>query len=178
MWVESTEGVGSTFHFIITTAPHQPVAPAVPDTPRSASTDSNPAGKLALRCPLRILLADDNPVNLKVAQMMLQRLGYLADPAGNGREVLAAQDLAPYDVILMDVEMPELDGLAATRLLRAAGGPAHRPWIVALTANAMADDRAKAFAAGMNDFLTKPYRPDQLAAVLERAHRELAAAPR
>jgi signal transduction histidine kinase/ActR/RegA family two-component response regulator len=177
MWVESTEGVGSTFHFTITATPHQPAAPAAPDAPRPSS-DSAAAAKLGLRCPLRILLADDNPVNLKVAQMMLQRLGYLADPAGNGNEVLAAQELAPYDVILMDVEMPELDGLEATRLLRAAGGPAHRPWIVALTANAMADDRAKALAAGMNDFLTKPYRPDQLAAVLERAHRELTAGPR
>jgi len=177
MWVESTAGVGSTFHFTITTTPHQPAAPAAPDTPAPATAFAA-AIKLAVRCPLRILLADDNPVNLKVAQMMLQRLGYLADPAGNGNEVLAAQALVPYDVILMDVEMPELDGLGATRQIRAAGGPAHRPWIVALTANAMADDRAKALAAGMNDFLTKPYRPDQLAVVLERAYRELAANPR
>jgi signal transduction histidine kinase/ActR/RegA family two-component response regulator len=172
MWVESTEGVGSTFHFTITTAPHQPPAAVVADKPLPPVEAT---AKLGLRCPLRLLLADDNPVNLKVAQMMLQRLGYRADPAGNGRDVLAAQALAPYEVILMDVEMPEIDGLEATRQLRATGGSTYRPWIIALTANAMTDDRDKALAAGMNDFLTKPYRPDQLAVVLERAFRELAA---
>ncbi len=172
MWVESTEGAGSTFHFTIATTAHQPAAPASPlpagDAPATAT-----AAKLGVRCPLRILLADDNPVNLKVAQMMLQRLGYRADPAGDGREVLEAQARAPYEVILMDVEMPEIDGLEAARRLRAGGAPAHRPWIIALTANAMADDRGKALAAGMNDFLTKPYRPDQLAAILERAHQQI-----
>ncbi|WP_438480118.1 response regulator [Oleiharenicola lentus] len=128
---------------------------------------------LAQRCPLKILLADDNPVNLKVAQMMLQRLGYRADPAANGRDVIEAVARSPYDLILMDVEMPELDGLQTTRRIRSTGASIHRPWIVALTANAMQDDRERARAAGMNDFLTKPFRPEQLSAALERGYQQL-----
>ena len=178
MWVESTVGAGSTFHFTIVAGVAEPdVASPALNTPASPAANEAPA-QLAQRCPLRILLAEDNAVNLKVAKFMLQRLGYRADPAGNGREVLAALALAPYDVILMDLEMPEMDGREATQLIRAAGTAPQRPWIIALTANAMTDDREKALAAGMNDYLTKPYRAEQLAAVLERAHRELAAGAR
>lgn len=134
-----------------------------------------PSLTLAQRCPLKLLLADDNPVNLKVAQMMLQRLGYRADPAADGREVLAALARTTYDAILMDVEMPELDGLEVTRHIRATmPGAGDRPWIIALTANAMQEDREKALGAGMNDFITKPFLPDQLAAALEHAHGQLA----
>ena len=118
-----------------------------------------------------MLLADDNAVNLRVAQMMLQRLGYRTDMAINGLEVLEACDRVPYDVILMDVEMPELDGIEATiRLRKAKSDSPESPWIIALTANAMKEDRDKALAAGMNDFISKPFRPPELAAALEKAH--------
>jgi CheY-like chemotaxis protein len=129
-----------------------------------------PLPLLAQRWPLKILLADDNSVNLKVAQMMLARLGYPCDLAANGSEVIEALERTDYDVILMDVEMPELDGLEATRRIRAARpDPGDRPWIIALTANAMQEDREKALSAGMNDFLTKPFRSEHLVGALERA---------
>ena len=130
-----------------------------------------PEQKLAEKCPLKMLLADDNAVNLRVAQMMLQRLGYRTDMAINGLDVLEACDRVPYDVILMDVEMPELDGIEATiRLRKAKSDSPESPWIIALTANAMKEDRDKALAAGMNDFISKPFRPPELAAALEKAH--------
>jgi signal transduction histidine kinase/CheY-like chemotaxis protein len=127
---------------------------------------------LAERCPLKVLVADDNPVNLKVAQMMLLRLGYRVNLAANGRDVLEALRLAAYDVIFMDVEMPELDGLETTRQIRARG-VLDRPWIIALTANAMKDDRERARAAGMNDYLTKPFRPEEIEAALVHAFEQL-----
>jgi PAS domain S-box-containing protein len=134
-------------------------------------------GRLAERHPLRILIAEDNPVNQRVASLMLQRLGYRAATAGNGLEALAAFELTDYDVVLMDVDMPELDGCEATRRLRATRGSATRPWVIALTAGAMPGDRERALGAGMNDFLTKPVRSESLAAALVQAHGALAKGP-
>ncbi len=125
--------------------------------------------ELGLRHPLRILLAEDNPVNQKLAIRLLAQMGYTTDVAGNGLEAIAALDQTPYDVILMDVQMPELDGLEATRRIRAAraADPARpEPWIVAMTANALAGDRELCIAAGMNDYVSKPIRPAALAAAL------------
>ncbi len=118
----------------------------------------------------RILLAEDNSVNQKVALHMLARMGYRADLAGNGLEVLEAVKRQEYDVILMDVQMPELDGLEATRQLRREQ-PAgrRRPWIIALTANAMEGDREVCLAAGMDDYLGKPMKAGELAAAFVRA---------
>ncbi len=120
--------------------------------------------------PLHILLAEDHPTNQMLALRILDRLGYRADVAGNGLEVLAALERQHYDVVLMDVQMPEMDGLEATRHIRAeeAGG-AHRPvHIVAMTANAMQGDREMCLAAGMNDYVSKPIRVDALVAALSR----------
>jgi PAS domain S-box-containing protein len=118
----------------------------------------------------RILLAEDNVVNQRVALMMLGKLGYRADVAADGHEVVEATRRQPYDVILMDVQMPGMDGLEATRVLQQewAGRP-QRPWIIAITANAMEGDREKCFAAGMDDYISKPMKLDELSASLERA---------
>jgi CheY-like chemotaxis protein len=122
---------------------------------------------LADRHPLRILLAEDNAVNRKVAIRLLANMGYQTDVAGNGLEAIEALEKKEFDVVLMDVQMPELDGLGATRQIRARwpDRPLH---IVAMTANAMAGDRELCIAAGMNDYVSKPIRPPELAEALAR----------
>jgi CheY-like chemotaxis protein/HPt (histidine-containing phosphotransfer) domain-containing protein len=119
--------------------------------------------------PLRILLAEDNAVNQKVALALLGQLGYRADVAWNGLEALAALERHSYDVVLMDVQMPELDGLDATRQICARWSPEARPRIIAMTANALLEDREECFAAGMDDYVAKPIRPEELAQALTRA---------
>lgn len=116
---------------------------------------------------LRILLAEDNVVNQKVARLMLRRLGYEADISSNGLEAIEAVRLRPYDLILMDVQMPELDGLEATKQIRAMESLNHQPWIVALTANAMQGDRERCLEAGMDGYLSKPLRKEDLALLLD-----------
>ena len=123
---------------------------------------------LGERHPLRILLAEDNAVNRKLAIRLLANMGYSTDVAENGLEAIAALEAKEFDVVLMDVQMPELDGLGATRQIRARwpDRPVH---IVAMTANAMAGDRDLCIAAGMNDYVSKPIRPPELAEALARA---------
>jgi signal transduction histidine kinase/DNA-binding response OmpR family regulator len=123
---------------------------------------------LAERYPLRLLLAEDNAVNQKLALRLLERMGYAAKVASNGREAVEAVEREPFDVVLMDVQMPEMDGLEATRRIVAAHGPSG-PRIVAMTANAMAEDREACLAAGMADYLTKPIRVEELADALARS---------
>ena len=126
--------------------------------------------------PLRILLAEDMVINQKVALQMLGRLGYRADIASNGLEVLEALRRQPYDVILMDVQMPEMDGLEATRRVRSGewmepdkkGSFRHQPYIIAMTANAMQEDRQICMAAGMDDYLSKPIRVDEIIRALSQ----------
>jgi PAS domain S-box-containing protein len=118
---------------------------------------------------LRILLAEDNAVNQKVALRLLDQLGYRADVAANGLEALQALERQPYDLVLMDVQMPELDGLDATRRICERWPSQVRPRIIAMTANAMAEDREACFAAGMDDYVAKPIRLDELAAAVSRA---------
>jgi len=125
------------------------------------------AERLATRLPLRILLAEDNAVNQKVALRVLERMGFRAEVAGNGVEVLQLLAQRPYDVVLMDVQMPEMDGLEATRQVRLRY-PNGVPRIIAMTANASIEDREACLAAGMDDYLSKPVRAEQLHAVLER----------
>ncbi len=141
---------------------------------RKAQAISKLDSSMAARIPLRILLTDDNVINQKVALRLLQQLGYKADTANNGLEAIRALERQPYDVILMDVQMPELDGMEATRRIRerqfGAEADPHfqRPLaIIAMTANAMQGDREKCLAAGMDDYLPKPVRPETLQAMLE-----------
>ncbi len=127
----------------------------------------------AAQSSLRILLAEDNMTNQKVATKLLQRLGYRADIAGNGLEVLDALHRQSYDVILMDVQMPEMDGLETARRICAeyGDGSDHRPrkpWIIAMTANAMKGDREMCLQAGMDDYVTKPVRREELAKAIAR----------
>jgi PAS domain S-box-containing protein len=124
---------------------------------------------LARRNPLRILLAEDNPVNQKLALFLLQRLGYSADVVENGREAVASLRARQYDVVLMDMQMPEMDGLEATRLILDEFAEARQPRIIAMTANVMQEDRDACMAAGMRDFLAKPIRVDELVAALNRS---------
>ncbi len=124
--------------------------------------------ELGVRHPLRILLAEDNAVNQKLALRLLQQMGYRADVAGNGLEVLQALARQPYDVVLMDIQMPEMDGLEASRQINQRYERCERPHIVAMTANAMQGDREMCLAAGMDDYITKPIRIGELAGALEK----------
>jgi CheY-like chemotaxis protein len=121
---------------------------------------------MAARHPLRILLAEDNVVNQKLALRFLQQMGYRADVASNGIEAVESVERQVYDVVLMDVQMPEMDGLEAARRICARWSADERPRIVAMTANAMQGDREMCLAAGMDDYLTKPIRVDRLVAAL------------
>ncbi len=129
----------------------------------AAATNGDALGR---EHPLAILLAEDNPVNQRVAILMLQRLGYRADLAANGREALEAVERQRYDLVLMDVQMPEMDGLQAAREICARMGSGNRPRIVAMTANATITDREDCFGAGMDDFLTKPVRSADLSRII------------
>jgi PAS domain S-box-containing protein len=124
---------------------------------------------LGVQVPLRLLLAEDNVINQKVALMLLRRLGYTADVVANGREVLEATRRRNYDVVLMDVQMPEMDGLEATRRLRARAGDGPRPRIIAMTANVMEGDRQACLDAGMDDYLGKPLRIGEIMLALRRS---------
>ena len=137
-------------------------APAAP-TP----TDGASAEPLGERHPLRILLAEDNAVNQKLALRLLSQMSYSTEVAGDGQQAIEALERNDFDVVLMDVQMPELDGLEATRRIRARW-PDRRLQIVAMTANAMAGDREACLAAGMDDYISKPIRPAELTAALER----------
>jgi CheY-like chemotaxis protein len=121
---------------------------------------------------MKILLAEDNPVNQKVALKMLGKLGYRADIASNGIEVLNAVEQIPYDVILMDCQMPEMDGYEATLHIRAMelSGERKPLHIIAMTANAMKGDREECLASGMNDYLSKPVRETELRRALQKCH--------
>ncbi|MBT2325571.1 response regulator [Variovorax paradoxus] len=142
-----------------------PAKPA-PGTAAKAQIDQT----MASRHPLRILLAEDNAVNQKLAMRLLQQMGYRADLASNGIEAVESVQRQAYDVVLMDVQMPELDGLDATRQICKLMEPPERPRIVAMTANAMQGDQEMCIAAGMDDYLTKPIRVDRLVDALNNVH--------
>ncbi len=145
--------------------------------PRAPAPVTAPASEPAAAPPgdLRILVAEDNAVNQQLVLALLGKLGYRADIASNGLEALSALERARYDVVLMDVQMPELDGLEATRRIHARWGE-ERPRIIAVTAGVLDDEREQCLAAGMDDFVSKPIRGEELAAALARLRPASAAA--
>jgi CheY-like chemotaxis protein len=157
---------------------HKPIRPIQLFDALSQSFDRRPASQrkppatmafdplLASRIPLRILMADDNRINQKVGRGFLAKLGYRADVVSNGLEVIEAMQRQPYDLIFLDIQMPEMDGYETARQIQRRW--AERPRIVAMTGNAMQGDREKCLAAGMDDYIVKPVRIDDLKATLER----------
>jgi signal transduction histidine kinase/AmiR/NasT family two-component response regulator/HPt (histidine-containing phosphotransfer) domain-containing protein len=180
-----SDSPGST-HIVFAHTVNKPVKPAQlcemltsallsPQKTSPQAPTSKPAQTLHERLPLRILLCDDNAINQKVAARILQQVGYEPGLAANGREALEALDKQPYDIIFMDVMMPEMDGLEATRMIRerqkdAAAHPNYqsRIIVIAMTAQAMQGDREKCLAAGMDDYLSKPILPKDVRAMIER----------
>jgi CheY-like chemotaxis protein len=158
--VDSSEGAGSTFWF---TACFDVASGRDVSAPEPAPT---PATR-AIKTGKRVLLAEDNVVNEKVATRFLQKLGYVVDAVGNGREAVDAWARGDYDLVLMDCQMPVLDGYAATREIRSRETGRARTPIVALTANAMKKDEIECRQAGMDDHLAKPIDRDALARCLE-----------
>lgn len=158
IWLESTLGHGSTFSFTVV-APSV-AAPPMPVIPLDQNADSEPGRAL------RVLVAEDHPVNQTVLLAMLRQLGVDADLAKDGYEVLEAAQRARYDVVLMDVQMPNLDGLEATGRLRQLLPLPERPRIIALTAHAMSGDRERCLEAGMDGYLSKPVNLSELRRVL------------
>ena len=139
---------------------------AAPQAPTRAPDKPRTDPEMAARHPLRILVAEDNLVNQKLALRLLEQMGYRADLASNGLEAIECVARQTYDVVLMDVQMPEMDGLEATRRIIANHPGGNRPRIVAMTANAMQGDRDMCLEAGMDDYITKPIRVDALVGAL------------
>ncbi len=167
---ESESGKGSTFHVLLPVE-SPPSAPPPSAVLPSASTAPFPQETFQ---PLRLLLAEDNEINLKLAAILLRRLGFEPDSVINGAQAVEAARTGRYDVILMDYQMPEMDGPSATRQIRkeeAEDVDRPRAWIVAVTANVMEEDRKVASDAGMDDYLTKPLRSEELRLALLRARR-------
>jgi len=158
-WLPTLDLQGSTFHFAIalctSSAIHQPHKLEI-----SVPIDAQMAEKF----PLRILLVEDNLFNQKIALLTLSKLGYQADVANNGLEALNIVQQKNYDLVLMDVQMPEMDGLTATKLIRR--NLTYYPWIVAMTANILPEDRQACFEAGMNDYLSKPFKIQDIVQIL------------
>ncbi|MGJ3241672.1 MAG: ATP-binding protein [Opitutales bacterium] len=170
LWVESEVGVGSTFHFTMDLEPGKPADEEGAGT-ETAVTDE--AGRLADRYPLSILIAEDDPVNQRLVTAVFDRLGYEPDLVSNGVLALEAVKEGAYDLVLLDIHMPEMDGMEVARKIRAgeAGEPARDRYLCALTAFALTEDREKCLQAGMNDYLSKPLRVDDLVKALIRAAR-------
>jgi CheY-like chemotaxis protein len=152
------------FNALVSIVADQPATPASAAKPRPVLD----AG-MAERVPLRILLAEDNALNQKLALRLLGQMGYQADVVGNGLEAIEALERQTYDVVLMDVQMPEMDGMEASREIHRRWPSVGRPRIIAMTANVMQGDRELCVEAGMDDYVSKPIRTEELIDALVRA---------
>ncbi|MDP4255467.1 MAG: two-component regulator propeller domain-containing protein [Bacteroidota bacterium] len=161
--VQSEIGKGSVFSFSIRARRStKPVSAAAEAT----ATNGHLPGTLSTQYPMQILVAEDNPINQQLALIILNKMGYHPEIAGNGQEVLDKLQDRHFDLILMDIQMPEMDGLEATRIIR--GKTSAQPIIIAMTANAMQGDQEECLAGGMNDYLSKPVRLEELVGMLEK----------
>ncbi|MDR2488909.1 MAG: response regulator [Desulfovibrio sp.] len=181
LWCESRPDAGSTFSltvpFVVQAHASQEVANLRESAPRQenigkygqaeAGTEDSPADDFSDLCGLRVLLTEDNAVNQMIASELLLEKGVVVDVAGTGLEALAALERKEYDLVLMDIQMPEMDGLTATRRIRANPAYGELP-VIAMTAHALAEDRALSREAGMNEHLTKPIDPNLLYAALRQ----------
>ncbi len=173
IWFETREGEGSTFFFTARTR-------LLNEADTAAWTEENEPGidaALAQRFPLQILVAEDHPVNQKVTLLLLNEMGYEATIVANGREAIEAIDRQAFDVILMDLQMPELDGLEATRAICRRWPQPQRPRIVAMTASATTEDHERCLLAGMDDFISKPVSLAELRLVLVRTGKAMLEKP-
>ncbi len=165
IWAKSEVSKGSTFYFTIE-------AEVAQGLPARSEIQTQSVENLAELHPLRILVAEDNPSNQKVLVEMLKRMGYRADAVADGREVIEALDRRPYDLVFMDVKMPEMDGLLATQEIRRLW-PTNGPKIIAITAYALAGDKEKCLEAGMDGYIAKPVQKGELAEILKRCALEI-----
>jgi PAS domain S-box-containing protein len=161
IWAESEQGKGSTFSFYID-------AEVAKSVPTKSEILDQPVENLAEQHPMKILVAEDVPSNQKVLVEMLKRIGYRADMAADGLEVLQALERQPYDLVLMDVKMPEMDGITAAKEIRRLW-PNNGPKVVAITAYAMEGDREKCLEAGMDDYIAKPIQKGELVEILKKS---------
>jgi CheY-like chemotaxis protein len=159
---ESVPGRGTTFSFSIQAETLQGRQFDSGEKEREASFENAPKGK-----PLRVLVAEDDPLNQKVLIEILKRLGCKPEAVYDGREVLGALQSQDYDLVLMDVSMPEMDGITATQAIRKLR-PGNGPRIVAVTAYALKGDREKCLEAGMDDYISKPVQKKELEAILRK----------
>ena len=178
MWAESEPGQGSTFHFTLPAKLEEDVTDARRGSALRGSPSLPAPAESMAPVPMSILLAEDDEVNQIVILRMLERLGYPAEieVASNGIEALDALAQRRFDVVLLDVQMPEIGGLETARQIRARRPRAEGPWLIAVTANALRGDRDKCLSAGMDDYLSKPLKVADLKAALERCAEPVAAA--
>lgn len=164
--LESTPGLGSTFRFSIPLA----IGESIYVAPTPATGRITPDANLGIRCPLRILVAEDSPINQRVIGIMLGQLGYQTLIVDNGLEALNALEQTTYDLVLLDVQMPVIDGLEAATRICEKHPAGNRPQLIALTANATLGDRQTCLAAGMDGYLSKPIRMEKLATTLQEVY--------
>jgi CheY-like chemotaxis protein len=178
IWVSSQVGQGSTFYFTIQThvteTSPQPYSTSqvnelskISNTLSTDFSSSSETNGVSHQHLLRILVAEDHPVNQMVLLRILAQLGYSGDLAANGLEVLEALDKQRYDMIFMDLQMPEMGGLEATEKIIEKWGK-NRPTIIAVTANVQQEDQEACFAAGMDDYVSKPFKVNQIQAIFAK----------